>query len=109
MNKTSKKQYKLVQSTTIEQLKNNNFRYIDGLYSYKFPVYKYQKDVLLWGFILVDFENKASSINVTDSNNYTYAAYHNRKYGRNKVVESIDRKISKQMNIFIKDKIFTKR
>jgi hypothetical protein len=109
MNKSNKKQYKLMSSVTIEQLKENNFRYIEGYYSYRFPVYKNKKDILLWCNLNVDFENKTCVINVTDSNNNTYSPYHNRDYGKNKVVESVDRKINQQMNIFIKNKILIKK
>lgn len=41
-----------------------------------------------------DEENNKISLSVVDGNGNTYAAYHNRYYGNNEVVERIDNKIN---------------
>ena len=109
MSKSANKEYKLISEVTIEQLKENNFKYVDGYYSYKFPVYKNKKETLLWGFLNINFEEKKCFINVVDSNNNTYPAYHNREYGENKIIELVDKKINEQINILIKNKIIKKK
>ena len=38
-------QYKPHNEVTKEILRDNNFRYMDGYYSYRFPVLKHKKDV----------------------------------------------------------------
>ena len=103
-------QYKLYSDITKNILEENNFKYVDGYHSYRFPVYKQKKDILLWCNLYVDFEEKSCRINVTDQNNNTYAPFFNRTYGgENKVVESIDRKINSQLGTFVKSKILKKR
>lgn len=104
------KNYKPNSGLTKETLKENNFRYIDGLYSYRFPVYKYKKEPILWCYLYVDIENNLCNLNVIDSNNSVYAPYFNREYGgENIVVESIDRRISTQIGLFVKTGIIKKR
>ena len=98
--------YRPTKELTKEILKDNNFKYIDGCYLYRFPVYKYKKEPLLWALLYVDIENNNCAINVVDDRNNTYAAYHNRKYNcKNEVVEAIDRKIKAQINKFVKEEI----
>ena len=97
--------YKPHSNVTKDILKDNNFKYIDGYYSYRFPVYKSNKTIVLWGLISLDIENKTCYINVIDNSNNTYAAYHNRVYGRNEVVNKIDLLIKEKMNQFVKMKI----
>lgn len=102
--------YKPNSELTKEILKENNFRYIDGIYSYRFPVYSYNKIPLLWCFLYIDIENNSCNINVLDNNDNTYASFFNRSYGgRNMVVESIDRKINTQLRTFVKLEILKKR
>lgn len=102
--------YKPVKNITKDILKENNFRNIDGYYSYRFPVYSYKKEPLLWAIFYIDLENSTCSINVIDNNNNTYAAYYNTTYGQNnKVVEIIHKKIETQLNIFIKNKLIKKK
>ena len=102
--------YKLNSDITKSILEENNFKYVDGYYSYRFPVYKYKKEILLWCNIYVEFEEKTCGINVIDQNNHTYAPFFNRAYGgENKVVDSIDRKINSQLGTFVKVKILKKR
>lgn len=91
-------QYKPNSKLTREQLLENNFRYTDGCYLYRFPVYKYKKDIT------------SCDIAVVNSSFVTYAAYYNRTYGSNdSVVEAIDNRIEIQIKQFLKDKIIFKR
>ena len=102
--------YKPHSNVTKDILKDNNFKYIDGCYSYRFPVYKHKKDTIMWCNLYVDVDNNLCNINVYDNNNNTYPAFHNRTYGgKNKVVESIDRRINTQLGILVKNKILKKR
>ena len=103
-------QYKPNSNVTKDVLKDNNFKYIDGFYSYRFPVYKHKKETIMWCNLYVDIENNSCNINVYDQNNVTYPAFFNRIYsGKNKVVESIDRRINSQLGILVKNKILKKR
>ena len=103
-------QYKPHYKLTKEQLFDNNFKYIDGCYSYRFPVYKYKKETLLWALFIINLETKTCEVTVVNKTYNTYAAFHNRKYGSNdSVVESIDNKINAQIDLFIKNKIITKK
>ena len=103
-------QYKPHSNVTKDMLKDNNFKYIDGCYSYRFSVYKNKKETIMWCILYVDIENNSCAINVYDQNNFTYPAFYNRTYGgKNKVVESIDRKINAQLGVFIKNNILKKR
>lgn len=102
-------QYKPKSNITKEILRTNNFKYIDGYYSYRFPVYKYKKEPTLWCNIYINLESNCCSFNVTDTNFKTYPAFFNREYGGlNKVVETIERKIRTQLNNFIKSEILIK-
>ena len=97
--------YKPTKEVTKTILTNNHFKYIDGYYSFRFPVYKSNKMTVLWGLINLDLENYACYINVVDNFNHTYPAYHNRIYGKNEVVDKIDLLINAQMKQFVKMKI----
>lgn len=103
-------QYKPHSEVTKENLIENNFRHMDGYYSYRFPVLKYKKDATLWCNIYVDLDHKSCGLTVVDANNNIYPAYFNRKYGGiNKAVEKSERKIKAQLDIFVKDKILYKK
>lgn len=103
-------QYKPNSKLTREQLLENNFRYTDGCYLYRFPVYKYKKDITIWGIFIIDLETRSCDIAVVNSSFVTYAAYYNRTYGYNdSVVEAIDNRIEIQIKQFLKDKIIFKR
>lgn len=101
--------YKPNSELTKEILKENNFRYIDGIYSYRFPVYKYKNDPILWCILYVDIENNSCNINIFDQNNNIYAQYFDREYGNNIVVEDIDKRINLQFGFLVKKKILKKR
>lgn len=103
-------QYKPYYKLTREQLFENNFKYIDGCYSYRFPVYKYKKEVTLWGIFIINLDAKICDITVVNNSYKTYPAFHNRTYGsNNKVVEDIDNKVNTQINLLLKNKIITKK
>lgn len=102
--------YKPHSKVTKDMLKDNNFKYIDGYYSYRFLVYKYKKEPILWCNLYVDIENNSCNFNVMDNGNDTYAPFFNRRYGvKNEVVESIDRKINAQLGMLVKNKIIKKK
>ena len=102
--------YKPNSELTKEILEENNFRYIDGLYSYRFPVYKYKKEPTLWCTLFLDTENNSCGLNVSDQNNNTYAPFFNRTYSSgNKVIASVDRIIQITLSALVKDKILKKR
>lgn len=95
---------------TREMLQKNNFKYIDGIYLCRFPVYKHQKDIVLWCILFLDIENNSCNIQITDTNNATYAPYFNRTYSVNNiVVESIDKKLQGVIGTLVKKKILKKR
>ena len=103
-------QYKLHSKLTKEQLLDNNFKYIDGCYSYRFPVYKYKKETMLWALFIINIEESTYNVTVVNKSYSTYAAFHNRTYGSNdSVVEAIDNRINTQINLFLKNKILTKK
>lgn len=102
--------YKPNSELTKEILKENNFKYIDGLYSYRFPVYKNKKEPMIWCNLYVDIESSSCNLQVTDQSNTTYAPFFNRAYStNNQVVEQIDKKINSQLSVFVKSKILKKR
>lgn len=103
-------QYKPHNEVTKEILRDSNFRYMDGYYSYRFPVLKYKKDTTLWCNIYVNLEHKRCGFTVTDSDFNTYPAFFNREYGGiNKAVEKVEEKINAQLASFVKDKILYKK
>lgn len=103
--------YKANSKLTREQLIENNFRYIDGCYSYRFPVAKYKKEVTLWGIFIINLDSKNCDITVVNSSFNTYPAFHNRIYGsaNSQLIMDIDDKIQAQLNQFLKNKIIFKR
>ena len=102
--------YKPHSEVTKEMLKDNNFKFMDGIYVYRFPVYKYKKEPMLWCNIYVDIENDICNLQVVDQRNNTYAPFFNREYSANNVVvEYIDKRIASQIGVFVKSKILKKR
>lgn len=103
-------QYKPHNEVTKEILRDNNFRYMDGYYSYRFPVLKYKKDTTLWCNIYINLEHKSCGFTVNDTNFNTYPAFFNREYGGiNKAVEKVEEKINAQLGMLVKDKILYKK
>ena len=97
--------YKPTKECTKEILQDNNFKYIDGYYVYRFPVYKYNKTPILWGQIIIDLESTTCYVSVVNNTNNVYAAYHNREYGKNEVLIKIDKTIETQISQLVKIKI----
>lgn len=59
--------------------------------------------------IMIDSEKLKWEYQVLDiCNKSLYAAYYNREYGRNKLVEKIDKQVQNIMNEMVKNKILTK-
>ena len=103
-------QYKPHPELMPKVLIDNNFKNIDGYYSYRFSVYKNKKEPIMWCVLYIDLEGKSCGIQVTDQNNNTYAPFFNRTYStNNKVVESIDKKINSQLGTFVKKEILKKK
>ena len=103
-------QYKPHSEVTKELLRDNNFKYMDGYYSYRFPVLKYKKDPTLWCNIYINVEHNCCGFSVTDSDFNTYAAFFNREYGGiNKAVEKAEIKIQTQLDNLVKNKILYKK
>lgn len=99
-------EYKPNPKLTREQLFENNFRYIDGCYSYRFPVYKYKKETMLWGILYINLEARTCDITVINNFYCTYASYHNRLYGsNNKVIKAIDKRVKTQLALFLKNEL----
>jgi hypothetical protein len=63
--------YKPSKGLTKEILRENNFKYMDGYYTYRFSVYNYKKEPLLWAILYVDIENMCCYVNVVNHNNIT--------------------------------------
>ena len=101
--------YKPHSKLTKKQLFENDFKYIDGCYSYRFPVYKYKKETILWGIFMINLDTKSCDITVVNNSYNTYSAFHNRTYGINKIIENVDDKIKIQINLLVKNKIIVKK
>ena len=103
-------QYKPHFEVTKEILRDNNFRYMDGYYSYRFPVLKHKKDVTLWCNIYINLEHNCCGFTVMNADFNTYPAFFCRKYGgENKAVIKAEKNIEAQLNTFVKDKILYKK
>lgn len=101
--------YKPSKGLTKEILRENNFKYMDGYYTYRFSVYNYKKEPLLWAVLYLDLDNMRCSINVVNDKNNTYPAYHNRDGCKNDVVDAIDKKIKTQINKLVKEEILVQK
>lgn len=101
--------YKPHSDVTKEILRDNNFRYTDGYYTYRFPVLKHNKDVTLWCHIYINLEHNCCGFTVITSDFNTYPAFFSRGYGRNKAVELAEKKIEAQLETFVKDKILYRK
>lgn len=102
-------QYKPHSEVTKEMLRDNNFRYKDGYYTYRFPILKHNKDVTLWCHIYINLEYKSCGFTVLTSDFNIYPSFFSREYGRNKAVEVAEKKIETQFETFVKDKILFKK
>jgi hypothetical protein len=100
-------QYKPHSEVTKEILRDNNFRYMDGYYSYRFCLSKYKKkQPTLWCNIYINLEHNNCGFSVINNDGNIYPAFYNRAYGgRNKVIEEAEKKIQSQLDILVKQKI----
>ena len=103
-------QYKPHFEVTKEILRDNNFRYMDGYYSYRFPILKHKKDVTLWCNIYINLEHNCCGFTVMNADFSTYPAFFCREYGKeNKAVEKAEKIIVGQLSTFVKNKILYKK
>ena len=88
-------------SVNSAQMKELGFKYDFELqdYIYKFPVYKSQKkEALVFCKLGIDEETKKVYFNICNTDETLYAPFYDRYYGKSKVVEVIDKNISKEFN-----------
>ena len=89
--------YKL--KLTPEKFKSLGFRYdpIAESYTYEFPVYKHNNQIILVCRVWVNNETKELTYTVQDTNRKIYAAFYNREYGgTNWVVLTAEENIEKE-------------
>lgn len=97
MDRLTENRYKL--DITKDAMKKLGFRY-DGecdSYTYKFPVYKYNKVPVLFCKIGIDEETNQIWFNICD-NNGLYMPYYNEEYGTNMLIPLIDERIEKEFS-----------
>ena len=99
MGKLTDNRYKLDISKS--QMKKLGFRYDRGIeeYTYTFVVYKYKGIVpMVYCKLGIDEETGIVWFKVCDDNDRLYAPYYNNEYGKNIVVQDIEKAISKELN-----------
>ena len=99
MERLAQKQYKLKVSK--DKLCRLGFRYNKGLegYSRTVEVYKYKNTVpMIYCRINVDEEDNRVWLIVCDDNDRLYAPYYNSEFGKNTIVDDIEKNISKELN-----------
>lgn len=80
----------------------------DNCLVYRFPVYKYNGKILIYGeFNIYDDDANTLHVNAFDINNNTYD-YNKTEYGKSKVVEAINKKINEELNKLIKGGVVVK-
>ncbi len=97
MERLAENRYKL--DITKVQKKKFGFRYDHSVddYTYIFPVYKYKGIVpTIYCKLGVDEETKIVWFNVCDDNDRLYAPYYNDEYGKNLIVQDIEKIIIKE-------------
>lgn len=109
--------YKLSKNCTKDLLESFGFQYSsqfsvddERVYFYRFPVYRNGADIMFEAEFRVNLTTGELLINVYDAlsvNRWAiYAAWYNRDYGKNDVVEYIDRRIKNEigrLGIFYED------
>ncbi len=87
------KKFKLDLSSN--ELKDLGFEYDNsfGTYTYRFPVYKYNKTPLIVCKIGVDKETKRIWYNVYNADGSLYSPFYNREYGVNGLLSGIEKNI----------------
>lgn len=64
-----------------------------------FVVYKYKEMVpMIYCRLTVDEETQRAYLNVCDDNDRLYAPYYNDEYGKNVIVQDIEKEINKELN-----------
>lgn len=95
MDRLAENQY--VFETTKDKLRKLGFRYskkYEG-YVHTFVAYSYKKIVpMIYCRITVDEETKRAWLNVCDDNDRLYAPYYNDEYGKNVIMQDIEKAIS---------------
>ena len=96
MRKNRNKTYKL--NISNQDMKQKGFRYDFLLqeYAYEFPVYKYNKKPTIVCKLGVDNDTNNIWFNVYDIKGNLYPPYYNREYGKSKVIDIIDKNITKE-------------
>lgn len=95
--KRNNKSYILSVNST--QMKEMGFKYDFEIqdYIYKFPVYKSKKnEPLIFCRLGVDEETKKIFYNVCNADGSLYASFYDRKYGKSRVIDVIDKNIKKE-------------
>ncbi len=98
MDRLTERQYKL--DIDRNQMKKLGFRYDHDIedYVYKFPVYRHKEIPLIYCKLGIDDETKRVWFNVCNSDGRLYASYYNGEYGKNDIVNDIEKAIFKELN-----------
>ncbi len=77
------------------ELKDLGFKYDNSFdaYTYRFPVYKYNKAPLIFCKIGVDEETNMVWYNVYNADGSLYSPFYNREYGVNSLLSGIEKNI----------------
>lgn len=88
-----------LKTTCIEKLIINKFKRISNTELVcKFPVYKYKHSTLITCVLTADIEEQVVMVEIIDNSTGTiYSPYYNRKYGKNSVVDIIDKNINNEI------------
>lgn len=80
---------------------SNRFSKIsDTEYIYRFPVYKYKFTPLITCVLTVNTEEMLIDIEIVDTNRGTlYFPYYNNEYGKNKLVDQINKRVTEYLKI----------
>lgn len=106
----------IVNNISKEELLQLNFRYDkrhsdaeNELYIMRFPVYREEDTnrVTLEASVIVNQETGNIAIDVHDNNYDKYTSWYIRGYGKNKVVDIVDKNIDKKLKALFKNKLET--
>ena len=83
----------------LSQMKDQGFKYDPSIedYVYKFAVYKYKKQPLIFCKIGIDEDTKQVWYTVCDINNITYVPFYDREYGVNYMILNIEKIILQEL------------
>lgn len=97
-----------------KELLQLNFRYDkrhsdseNELYIMRFPVYREEdsKRVTLESSIIINVETGSVAVDVYDNNYNQYTPWYTREYGKNNVVNIVDKNIDKKLKSLFRDKL----